>query len=654
MPAAPERLAATLCAAVLFAGSPGRAQEPRDTVLLPPVTVTATRVPVRLDVVASAVTVWSAAELRAAGYRTVAEVLRAVSSASVVQSGSFGGQTSLFLRGGESDYVKVLLDGVPLNQPGGAFDFADLSLENVERIEIAPGPGSVLWGSDAMAGVILIQTRRGAGAPAVTARAAAGAFGARQLQASAAGSAGQLDYAFAAGRFAADGLLPFNNSYARSVGAATLRLAPSPRADLSLALRYADQAYHYPTDGAGNLVDANTFRFERGPTWTLDAGYAVSPRLAVRLAYGSRQAEQGIDDRADGPADTLGFFGYQSEDDVRRSILGVRADWRAGTGLVSAGLDVERQRLDGRSTSQSEFGDFPDSMRVRRRNEAVYLQALTGLDGPLTVQAGARLDVNERYGRFLTVRGGAVYRLSPDTRLRVSAGTGFKEPTFFESFAQGFVRGNPDLRPERTRSWEAGLAHRLGRVTLSFTYFDQAFRDLIEFTFTPAPPDTLNYFNVTGADADGLEAEARATLGRGWTAVLRYTYLDTRVTHPGVDPGPDAAFAPGARLLRRPTNAATLELHGPVTGRGRVVVALRYTGNRADHDFATFPAARVTLPASTQLDLGGEYELVAGRGIGLVLDARVENLFDDPSRDVVNLPARGRVVTIGGRLRAGP
>jgi vitamin B12 transporter len=617
------------------------------------VVVTATRVPLRLDLVAASVTVLTSTDLRVAGYRTVADALRDTPAASVVATGSFGGQTSLFLRGGESDYVKVLLDGVALNQPGGTFDFADLSLENVERIEVVRGPGSVLYGSDAMTGVIQIFTRAGAGPNRVAAAARTGTFGTVDLTAGLTGAAGALGYSAEFGRFTAAGQLPFNNQYERSVGGARLRLAPDPRTDVSLAVRYTDQTYHYPTDGAGRLVDSNTFRFERGPTWTLEAGYAVSPRLAVRFSYGVKGSEQGIDDRADGPADTLGFYGFQGLDRVRRSTLGARADWRWLRSMVTFGAELERQRLDGQSASQSEFGAFSDPpLQPRRRNDALYVQALTGLDGPLTLQAGARWDENGQHGRFVTVRAGAVYRLDADSRLRAALGTGFKEPTLFENFARGFVRGNPNLAPERTRSWEVGLERRVGRAALSVTYFAQVFRDLVEFTFSPAPPDTVNYFNVTGAVAGGVEAELRADVGRGWAATLRYTYLDTRVTDPGFETGPDAAFAPGRRLIRRPTDQAGLRLHGPLGARGAVTLGARYTGNRDDLDFTAFPAARVTLAAATHIDIGVRYDIAAGPGLGFTLTARVENLLGDDAREIANLPARGRVVLIGATVRS--
>jgi vitamin B12 transporter len=120
-----------------------RAQEPQDTTALPEIVITADRYPVHSDSVSATVTVLTGEELRAQGIRSVAEALRQVPGAQVVQNGSFGAATSLFLRGGQSDYVKVLVDGVPANQPGGSYDFSALSTDNVERIEVLRGPASV-------------------------------------------------------------------------------------------------------------------------------------------------------------------------------------------------------------------------------------------------------------------------------------------------------------------------------------------------------------------------------------------------------------------------------------------------------------------------------------------------------------------------------
>ena len=139
--------------------------------------MTATRLPTPPDAVVSSVTMIRGDDLRARGIRFVQDALREVPGATVVQVGSYGGVSSLFLRGGESDYVKVLVDGVPVNQSGGAYNWANLTTDNVDRIEVLRGPASVLYGSDAVSGVVQIFTRRGQGRPAIEGGAEAGTFG---------------------------------------------------------------------------------------------------------------------------------------------------------------------------------------------------------------------------------------------------------------------------------------------------------------------------------------------------------------------------------------------------------------------------------------------------------------------------------------------
>src|SRR5258708_37319296 len=155
-------------------------EQPQDTVVLQPVGVTATRVPVAADLGASAVTVLRGSDLVAQGIRTVAQALETVPGAHVVETGSFGGQTSLFMRGGESDYTKVLLDGVPLNQAGGAIDLAQLTTDNIDRIEIVRGPVSGLYGNDAVTRVFQGFTRTGQGAARLGAGLRVGADGSTQ------------------------------------------------------------------------------------------------------------------------------------------------------------------------------------------------------------------------------------------------------------------------------------------------------------------------------------------------------------------------------------------------------------------------------------------------------------------------------------------
>src|SRR2546425_759951 len=291
------------------------AQEP-DTIVLNPVLVTATRVPTPVDAVTAAVTVVSGRELQLRGIRTVAEALRTVPGAAVVETGSYGGQTSLFLRGGESDYVKVLVDGVPWNQPGGAFDFADLTTDNVDRIEIVRGPASVLYGSDAVTGVIQIFTRTGSGAPRVTAAARAGTYGSAEYETGLAGGGSRASYSVTVSRFRSDGLYPYNNQYRNTVVSSRVRLAPDDRADASLTYRWGDDTYHFPTNGAGQPVDSNQFSAERGPSLSVGAGRRFGAGLEVRGVAALRELRLRSEDRPDSPGEDGSF---ESRDFVRRA-----------------------------------------------------------------------------------------------------------------------------------------------------------------------------------------------------------------------------------------------------------------------------------------------------------------------------------------------
>lgn len=625
----------------------------QDTVVLKPVVVTATRVATPADAVTAAVTVISGASLRERGVRTVGEALREILGATVVETAGPGSQTSLLLRGGESDFVKVLLDGLPLNQPGGAYNFAHLTTDDVDRIEIVRGPVSVLYGSDAVAGVIQVFTRAGLGAARVEAEGGAGSYGESRAAAAVMGRAGHLAYSLGLSRFASDGLYRVNNDYRNSVVTARLRFTPDARTDAAVTVRHGDAVFHYPTDGAGQIVDANQFATDRGPAVSVDLGRRVSGRLETRLLLGTTESDSRLDDDPDAAGDTTLIF--HSRDRVRRRSAELRANWQAGPAArVTGGASLEDAHL--RHTDACQFysgGSFFDCsgtpMDRTRRTHALSLQWLGGIGRPVSANLGARLEDNQQFGTFVTWRTGVAWRLDAATRLRGAAGTGFKEPTFFEAYATGFVSGNPNLKPERSVSWEAGIEHTIPgtAVAVAVTYFDQRFRDLIVYDFTQTP----NYVNVAAAHASGVEVQIDYVVRRGVVAAVGYTYLDTRV----LDAGGDNTFEAGRRLIRRPTNAATLRLTSGLSRRGTVSIGARFTGDRDDLDFSTFPATRVTLHPYARVRASVEYDVLPGRGAGpgLTVQAQGENLLGDTGREIANYPVRGRTLFFGMRLGAG-
>ncbi len=569
-------------------------QTPRDTVELNPVVVTATRIPTRAGDLPIAVTVLTGAELEERGIRTVADALRSVPAASVVITDAYGSLTSLFLRGGQSDYVKVLIDGVPQNAPGGFYDFANLTTDNVERIEVVRGPASVLYGSDAVTGVVQVFTRDGRGAAHGSVALGGGTYGSGAVATTLAGGDGRAGYAFSASRFASDGVYPLNNSYRNEVLSGRLQFRPDERTEAALSFRYGDALYHFPTDGSGAVVSNNQHQLERGPSVGLDLGHTFSTTVDGGLTASWHRDNYQYAIAPNGPTDST-TFPFSSSDWTTRTGLDARVNARLPERqVVTLGVALEREEMHGTTLDTA-----------RSRNDgAVYVQLVTSPERRAGLTVGARLEDNQRFGSYATYRAGVSVGLAARTRAVASIGTGFKEPSFYENFATGFVRGNPDLRPEHSFSWEAGLEYTApGRgVAARATYFHQRFRDLIEYSAAPLGPNAVNYANVADATSDGLELGLRGALGALVSFDASYTYLDPR------------DVATNLRLQRRPSHTGSLGLGYSLGGRGTVSLGAVFTGDRDDLDYGPFPAQRVTLPPHTRVDASSTYELARPHG----------------------------------------
>ena len=645
-------LAVAAAACAVFAAPPLRAQEP---VSLEGLVVTAYRLAEPEWTVAANTTVIEGEALERAGIEFVSDALRQISGLAVARSGSFGAITSVFLRGGESDYVHVLVDGVRVNEPGGSYDFASLTTDNVERIEIVRGPASALYGSDAVSGVIQIFTRRGAGPPRGSVSFQTGSFGTTRWQGDLSGGTGGLSYAFSLGGSATDGILAFNNEHRQTTATGRVQANLDANTDATFAIRYNDSRFHYPTDGTGNVVDRNAYSFGDALTVNIDAGRRWADALETRLFLDVWESDRGTDDGPDSAADSLGFFGFKSLTDTRRVTVGGRAVWRPSDGLaVTTGYEEARQSVRGFNQSFSQFGESAGNSGNDWWNRAFHAQVSWVRDA-LALNAGLRAENDERFGAAAAWRGGAAWRSeAAGTRLRVSSGTGIKEPTFFETFATGFVTGNPDLTPERSTSLEGGIDQEFGdAIKLSLTGFSQSYRDLIQYTGSPPAEGDPNFFNVAKARSRGLETEANVEAGR-LRLTGSYTYLDTEVQDSGFDEGPGATFVEGSALLRRPKHTMAASAFYPVSARVDLDVSLRRVGEREDRDFASFPAEPVSLPAYTVLDLSASFDLVGGGGRpGFTLTVRAENLLDSAYEEVWGFAAPGRGLYVGGRVVLG-
>ncbi len=626
------------------------AQQP-DTLRLPDVVTTASHLQVRAGALSSTHTVITGAELRERGVTLLLDALRDVPGLVTVQAGSYGAATSLFLRGGESDYVKVLVDGVTMNTPGGAFNFANLSIENVDRIEVVRGPASVLHGADAMAGVVQVFTRRGVGALTPEISLEAGGLGNRRVGGSLQGGGRLGTVTLQAGRATSDGHYAFNNHYRHSGLSGRLDTRPDAPVTASLTARYSDVRSAFPTNSSGEASDSNQFVTERQVALSATVARRLSSVLTVQLLGTAGRTEDGFSNRMDHPEDTTGF-GFAANRDGRSHRTG--ADLRlhaSGRGPLAATVgfqyEDERQRQAGSTTSNFGSGVFTqeDAFRAQRSTRAAYGEAAYVAGEAATLNAGVRLDDNSAFGSAGTWRLGGTLHPSGGLTLRAQAGRAFKAPTFAELFAMSpFEVGDPALQPEQARSWEVGAEHVMagGRARVNASWFSQVFRDLIQYA--AAAPGEPTYGNVAEATSRGLEVGAMVIPHAAWSVSVQATALRTRVTDAGGGTSP--AFREGESLVRRPDFTAALAARWQPSPATTVRVDLHHLGARDDVDFREWPATRIQLPSRTTADVAASrnfQRLVPG----LTVTSRIENLFDARWQQVVGFRSRGRVVHLG-------
>lgn len=630
------------------------AAQARDTAQLGTVVVSASEVPRPAGTLSQAVTVLSGDDLRARGVTRVSDALREVPGASLVQSGSYGAVTSLFLRGGESRYTKVLIDGVPVNAPGGFFDFSHLTTDNIDRIEIVRGPASVLYGADAVTGIVQIFTRTGSAQSRASVAARGGTYHSFDFDADAAGSDALGGFTVGAARHSSDGILPFNNRYKNGTLSTALTLAHTTAGDARITARYTAAEFHYPTDFTGQPVDSNSYRTQHRLTVGLDADRNLSANIQARLLAGSNDVLDLTDDIAvPFGSSTQKHSAFMSRG-YRRNVEGRLAFFLPSDATITVGTTYEQEHENSSNGSGAVGGPTTqtDSFDASRHNVAYYSELLGSPAEYLSYTLSGRVDDNSDYGRFATYRLGANATVLPPIRARASLSTAFNAPAFNELRPTLYTVGSPDLRPEKIRSAEVGLVANFHPelVQLSASYFSQRFADLIQYVNGGPPSFKGSYANLTGASSNGYEAEMQLSPVPGWRGSASYTIVNPQVTR--IDPAYQGGDHVGDALIRRPTHSGSLVLSYSRPSSVSLGMAVSYVGKRPDTDFSQFPSPRVTLPSYTKVDFSAEYPLTGGTRGGLTINARLENAFDKHYEDVLHFAAPGRTILIGGRASA--
>ena len=605
------------------------------------VTATRTETPVReLGVSTTVITEKEIEERQAVD---VLDVLKDVSGFNIVRTGGRGGRTDLYIRGGEDNFTKVLIDGVSVNLGGGAFDFGSLLTENFERIEIVRGPQSALYGSDAISGVINFITKPGEGKPSLRASTSNGTYlkgDKNYIGEQSVGFTGGNEWigaSLAYARVDDNGYLDVNQEYWNNTFSGRVDLYPMHNLDLTFTGRYEDAKDKFPTEDAGDRyspLDPN--QNLKTDDWVsgINAQYQMLPWLEHVVLFGYHYNKQDYNDPEDPPADAFGAF-FSETKETRYSVdyhFNIRyPSTETIPSTFTAGFEYLEEDYDQQTRSIFLGFESKDDLDKDRDNRGYYVQEQLSFFNRLHLTAGARYEDNSEFGNEFVPRGSVAYELTQtDTVFRSAVGKGFKTPTFTEQFAQGFATGNPDLDPEKSYSWEVGVDQVLwkNKLVLGATYFYQKFDDLITYINRPGPaPD---FENIQEAESKGIELTALCKPGYGFTLGGNYTYLDTEVTDDGGAGGASSPFEEGKDLLRRPKNTASGYINWAWQGFQIRFNGL-YVGERDDLDFRTFPANRVTLDDYFVVDLATSYTFkLNDRFIkDFKIFGKVQNLFDE-------------------------
>jgi vitamin B12 transporter len=586
------------------------AQEPG--VQLEEVVVTATRTQTPVAQTGSSVTVIKRKEIEQRQATDAIQILREQPGISLIQTGSRGGTTSIFTRGGNSDMNLVLIDGMKVNQGGGFFDFSSITTAGIGRVEIVRGPQSALYGADAMTSVIQFFTPRGEGPFSAWGFVGGGNFDTHEERTglSWGNRLGGVFFEFT--NVETSGILKINNDYRNRTGALRLDLGPTPDLDFTLTGRFVDSRFEFPTESAGDrlqaVLDPHQFAENERFIGTLGARYRQTGWLEHRLKLGAHFENRNFVDPRDVPPDSP-FAPPEGRRTLSKEER-LLADYNAAlsaprvwgiTPVFVVGGSYEHQRFLQRSRPPG----TPSRTNVERETASAYGQLQLGWIDRVFLTVGGRYDDSTAFGQEFTPRV-ALAVVAPVTRTRVRGawGTGIKEPSFFAQFGGFGIPGNPDIKSEKSESWEAGIDQPLfGQFfEVGITYFENRFRDLIAFvSFAEGSK------NIQAARTNGVELVMTLKPIKGWTASGTYTYLETEVTDDGGIGGQNT-FLKGKPLLRRPRHSGSVSL-GYTGGRFSAAAALFVKGDSVDRDFSRSGSPRVTLDGYEKLDLSFAYTL---------------------------------------------
>jgi len=584
------------------------AQEEVET--LPEIVVTATRVEESPQDVTQDITVITKDDIEKKGVEFITDALESYTDIGIVQNGGVGKNATLFLRGGSPNQTVMMIDGVKVKSPTtGSLDLAGIIIDDIERIEVIKGPQSTLYGSEAMAGVINIITKKGRGKPKLSISAEGGSFSTYKTTASISGAKDVWDYRVTASYFDTGGISAAKggteaDGYTNKSISTKIGLMPSDKLGVELNLRYFEDISELDSYswGVGMVDDLNYVQDGKHYLISAKGMFSILDSYEQTLTLSSI-------------GDNLKFEDPDTSSN-RTSIDTTMqtADWQHN-------LYISDTTWTGGIEYRKEAGEIKDNFNKEVDNKAFYLNGKVKLfDDSFILNAGLRNDEHKTAGIKTTYRIGGLYDFKPyGLKLKGNYGTGFRAPSLNELYYPFF--GNTNLKPEKSESYDIGFEKDLygDRLLLNAAYFNQQYQDLIEYDFA-----TFTAQNIGKAEIKGIELGLAAAITEDVNLKASHTNMDT------VDKDSNKP------LTRRPTN----KFNSSIEYKGRKFIAIgeyAFVSERYDS------AVDRNLSQYSLVNLKGRYFI----SDSITLFARVDNLFNENYEEAGNYGVPG-VSAFGG------